>query len=79
MLASLAVLLASGMLPLEAQQVRAEITRTRAPRSAAADSNERQLRRYKWQLDSLTRLYNDHDDLTLAELQGEQDGVKHLL
>ena len=73
MLASLAVLLASGMLPLEAQQVRAEITRMRAPRSAAADSNERQLRRYKWQLDSLTRLYNDHDDLTLAERRVVED------
>ena len=66
LVASLAVLLASGALPLAAQQ-RIEIVRARAPQAEPADSTERQLRRLQRQLDSLARVYNEHDDLTMAE------------
>ena len=72
MLASLAVLLVAGAVPLAAQQ-RVEITRVRAPRAEPMDSNERQLRRLQRQLDSLARLYNEHDDLTMAERKRVED------
>ena len=72
MLASLAVLLVAGAVPLAAQQ-RVEITRVRAPRAEPMDSNERQLRRSQRQLDSLARLYNEHDDLTMAERKRVED------
>lgn len=72
MLASLAVLLVAGAVPLAAQQ-RIEITRLRAPRAEPTDSNERQLRRSQRQLDSLARLYNEHDDLTTAERKRVED------
>jgi S1-C subfamily serine protease len=67
-LSSLAVLLASGMMPLAAQQPqRVEIMRAQSPRAEPADSTERQLRRVYRQIDSLARVYNDHDELTIAE------------
>ncbi|CAN5449872.1 hypothetical protein BH09GEM1_BH09GEM1_36650 [soil metagenome] len=72
-LASLAVLCAASALPLGAQQQRIEITRLRAARVEPADSNERQLRRYQRQLDSLARLYNEHDDLTMADRRRVED------
>lgn len=66
LLASLAVLIAAGAMPLAAQQ-RIEVMRTRSTRAESADSTERQLRKLQRQLDSLTRVYNDHDELTMAE------------
>lgn len=72
-LASFAVLLAAAFLPVVAQQPHIEVTRTRAPHGEPADSNERQLRRFQHQLDSLTRLYNEHDDLTMAERKRVED------
>ena len=66
LLASLAVLIAAGAMPLAAQQ-RIEVMRTRSARAESADSTERQLRKLQRQLDSLTRVYNDHDELTMAE------------
>ena len=74
-LASFAVLLAAGTVPLAAQQTRVEVARLRAPRAEPADSNERQLRRYQRQLDSLARLYNEHDDLTMAERKRVEDDL----
>ena len=67
LLASLAVLLAAGLMPLAAQPQRVEVMRTRSSRAEPSDSTERQLRRLQRQLDSLARVYNDHDDLTMAE------------
>lgn len=65
--ASLAVLFAALALPAGAQQQRVEVTRLRSLRAESSDSSERQLRRLQRQLDSLARLYNEHDDLTMTE------------
>jgi membrane-associated protease RseP (regulator of RpoE activity) len=67
LVASLAVLLASGVLPLAAQQQRVDVVRVRTPLAEPADSTERLLRKWQHQLDSLARVYNEHDDLTMAE------------
>ena len=72
-LASVAVLLSAGTLPVAAQQQRVEVTRTRAPRAEQSDSNERQLRRYQRQLDSLARTYNERDDLTMVDRRRIED------
>jgi C-terminal processing protease CtpA/Prc len=71
--ASLAVLFAASALPLGAQQQRVEVTRMRSAHTEPADSSERQLRRLQRQLDSLARLYNEHDDLTLVERKVVED------
>jgi C-terminal processing protease CtpA/Prc len=65
--ASFAVLFAASAVPLAAQQQRVEVTRLRSTHAEPADSNERQLRRFQRQLDSLARFYNERDDLTVAE------------
>ncbi|CAN5922863.1 hypothetical protein BH11GEM2_BH11GEM2_19360 [soil metagenome] len=65
--ASFAVLFAASSVPLAAQQQRVEVTRLRSTHAEPADSNERQLRRFQRQLDSLARFYNERDDLTMAE------------
>ena len=39
----------------------------RSAHAEPADSSERQLRRLQRQLDSLARVYNEHDDLTMVE------------
>ena len=71
-LASFAVLFVVAALPAGAQQQRVEIRSLRSTR-AEPDSNERQLRRLQRQLDSLARLYNEHDDLTMAERKRVED------
>ena len=38
----------------------------RSARTEPADSSERQVRRLQRQLDSLARVYNEHDDLTMV-------------
>ncbi|MEO8619606.1 MAG: PDZ domain-containing protein [bacterium] len=73
LVASLAVLLASGLLPLSAQQQRVEIVRARAPLAEQADSTDRQLRRLQRQLDSLARVYNEQDGLTIAQRKRVED------
>ena len=72
-LASLAVLIAASALPVGAQQHRIEVTRLRSPRAEPADSNERQLRRFQRQLDSLARVFNERDDLTMADRKRVED------
>ncbi|MEP6991569.1 MAG: PDZ domain-containing protein [bacterium] len=67
LIASLTVLVVVGVFPLDAQVQRVESTRTRPSRAEPADSDVRALRRYQHQLDSLARVYNEHDDLTMAE------------
>jgi C-terminal processing protease CtpA/Prc len=67
LLASLAVLLAAGVLPISAQQQRVEVGKARSSRVEPADSTERELRKLQHQLDSLARVYNEHDELTIAE------------
>ncbi|CAN5797753.1 hypothetical protein BH11GEM1_BH11GEM1_12790 [soil metagenome] len=67
LLASLAMLLGAGMVPLAAQQQRVEVTRVRGARLSTTDSSDRQFRRLQHEIDSLARVYNDHDDLTLVE------------
>lgn len=74
-LASFAVLFAASALPVGAQQQRVEVTRLRSARPEAADSNERQLRGLQRQLDSLARLYNEHDDLTMVERKHVEDAL----
>lgn len=76
LLASLAVLIAAGAMPLAAQQ-RIEVMRTRSTRAESADSTERQLRKLQRQLDSLTRVYNDHDELTMAERKNVEAELGH--
>ena len=39
----------------------------RSPHAESSDSSERQVRRLQRQLDSLTRVYNEQDDLTMAD------------
>ncbi|MEP7001208.1 MAG: PDZ domain-containing protein [bacterium] len=73
LVASLAILLASGLLPLAAQQQRVEQVRSRGMLSEQGDSTERQLRRLQHHLDSLARFYNDNDDLTIAQRRGVED------
>lgn len=52
--------------PLVAQ--RAEVgTSRRAPRAEPADTNERQLRRLERRADSLSQLYNEGEDLSIAQ------------
>lgn len=65
MLASLAVLLA-GVVPAGAQQ-RVEI-KLRSPRAESSDSSSQgQFRRLQRTLDSLTRVYNESEDLTASD------------
>jgi Periplasmic protease len=71
--ASLAVLFAASALPLGAQQQRVEVTHLRSSRAELSDSSERQIRRLQRQLDSLSRLYNEHDDLTMTERKRVED------
>ena len=75
LLASLAVLLAAGAMPLAAQPPRGEVTRTRTSRAEPTDSTERPLRVLQRQLDSLTRVYNDHDDLTMVQRRRVEDDL----
>ena len=75
LLASLAVLLAAGVMPLGAQQQRVEVVRTRSSRAETADSSERRLRLLQRQLDSLARVYNDHDELTMAERKRVEEAL----
>jgi len=79
LLASLAMLLGAGLVPLPAQQQRIEVTRVRGARPSAPDSAERQLRRLQHQIDSLARVYNDHDDLTLVERRRVEEDLNQVL
>ena len=79
LLASLAMLLGSGLVPLPAQQQRIEVTRVRGARLSASDSADRQLRRLQHQIDSLARAYNDHDDLTLVERRRVEEDLDEAL
>jgi len=63
---SIVIVLAAGALPLGAQQ-RTEIVLRGVPRSESADSAERQVRRLQRQLDSLSRVWMESEELTLAE------------
>lgn len=78
-LASLAMLLGAGVVPLAAQQQRVEVTRVRGARLSASDSADRQLRRLQHQIDSLARVYNDHDDLTLVERRRVEEDLDQAL
>src|SRR5512140_879110 len=66
LIASLALLLASALTPAAAQQ-RVEITTRRVPRTEPADSAERMVRKLQRQLDSLTHVYNENDQLNAAQ------------
>jgi serine protease Do len=52
--------------PLAAQRAEVTVMR-RAPRAEPADTNERQLRRLERKADSLSQLYNEGDDLSMAQ------------
>ena len=52
--------------PLMAQRAEVGAMR-RVPRAEPADTNERQLRRLERRADSLSQLYNDGDDLSIAQ------------
>lgn len=72
---SITVVAATGA-PLRAPLVaqRAEVgAMRRAPRAEPADTNERQLRRLERRADSLSQLYNDGDDLSIAQRRGIGD------
>jgi len=73
------MLLGAGLVPLPAQQQRIEVTRVRGARPSAPDSAERQLRRLQHQIDSLARVYNDHDDLTLVERRRVEEDLNQVL
>jgi C-terminal processing protease CtpA/Prc len=80
LLASLAMLLGAGMVPLAAQQQqRIEATRVRGARLSATDSSDRQLRRLQHEIDSLARVYNEHDDLTLVERRRVEEDLDQAL
>ena len=79
LLASLAMLLGAGLVPLPAQQQRIEVTRVRGARISASDSAGRQLRRLQHQIDSLARVYNEHDDLTLVERRRVEEDLDQAL
>jgi serine protease Do len=67
LLVSLGIALAAGALPLGAQRV--EVTTRRATRStgSAASAAEQQLRALERRADSLSWLYNEADELSVAE------------
>ena len=79
LIASLAMLLGAGMVPLSAQQQRVDVTHVRSSRLSATDSADRQLRRLQHQIDSLARVYNDHDDLTLVERRRVEEDLDRAL
>jgi S1-C subfamily serine protease len=54
-------------------QQRIEITTKRTPRTEPADSAERSLRKLQRQLDSLTRVYNEDDQLNAAQRRRVED------
>ena len=58
--------------PLVAQRAEVGAMR-RAPRAEPADTNERQLRRLERKADSLSQLYNEGDDLSIAQRRGIGD------
>ncbi|MDB4913461.1 MAG: hypothetical protein JWM95_1105 [Gemmatimonadetes bacterium] len=65
--ASLVILaIASGVAPVQAQRVEVT-TRRAAPRAELSDSVERVVKGLQHKLDSLTRVYNESDDLSSAE------------
>jgi membrane-associated protease RseP (regulator of RpoE activity) len=67
LLFSFTVVLAGGAsTPVLAQRTETVVAR-RAPRAAASDTNERELRRLGRQADSLAQLYNESDELTAAQ------------
>ena len=67
LLVSLGVALTAGALPLGAQQ-RTEVTTRRTTRSATtANATEQQLRALERRADSLSWLYNEADELSVAE------------
>ena len=66
LLASLGVALAAGALPLRAQQ-RVEVNARRAARASAESASERQLHALARRADSLAYLYNEADELSVAE------------
>jgi len=66
LIASLGVALAAGALPLRAQQ-RVEVNARRAPRASAESASERQLHALARRADSLAYLYNEADELSVAE------------
>jgi membrane-associated protease RseP (regulator of RpoE activity) len=65
--ASIAFMFAAGVMPAGAQQ--GEVAARRTPRAASGDSTERQLRALQHQLDSLTHVYNESDDISLVTRQ----------
>lgn len=69
LVASLVLLLGTGMTPAAAQQ-RIEITTRRGARAEPADSADRAMRSLRRQLDSLSRVYNDNDQLNAAQRRG---------
>lgn len=79
LLASLAMLLGSGLAPLAAQQQRTEATRVRGVRTTTPDSTDPELRRLQHQIDSLARVYNDHDDLTMPERRRVEEDLNQAL
>src|SRR6476620_2557504 len=66
LLASLGVALAAGALPLRAQQ-RVEVNARRAARASTESASERQLHALARRADSLAYLYNEADELSVAE------------
>ena len=77
--ASLAMLLGAGLVPLAAQQQRVEVTRVRGARLSPPDSSDRQVRRLQHEIDSLARVYNEHDDLTLVERRRVEEVLEQAL
>ena len=73
------MLLGAGMVPLAAQEQRIEVTRVRGARLSTTDSSDRQLRRLQHQIDSLARVYNEHDDLTLVERRRVEEDLDQAL
>ena len=72
LIASLALLLGTGMSAAGAQQ-RIEITSRRGARAEPVDSAERAMRKLQRQLDSLTHVYNDNDQLNAAQRRRVED------
>lgn len=74
LIASFALLLVTGFVPLCAQQ-RVEITTRRAPRADPGDSTERQVRKLQRQLDSLTRTFTESDGFSSVERRRLEDDL----
>ena len=74
-ISSALVLAITAAAPVAAQQRTEVVVRRTAPRAELGDSAERHVRSLQRRLDSLTRVYNESEDLTLAQRRRVEESL----